>query len=287
MGGLGNQLFQIYTTISYSIRTGKQFIFPYSEFLDIGKMRPTYWRTFFQKLLQYTNLNRNGPDDEIKQLPIYKEGVFEYNEIPDFSVHYILLYGYYQSYKYFENDFSTINSMIDLKEQKDSIREEFFKDTYNNDETHTISMHFRLGDYKEKTDCHPIISLEYYKKALTQIVTARNQGENVSDSFIIVYYLCEEEDKQYVLNMVNNLQEIFPKIEFIRVDNKYQDWQQLLIMSCCHDNIIANSTFSWWGAYFNENPDKIVCYPSVWFGPKIGTPNLNDLFPPTWHKIHI
>jgi hypothetical protein len=55
----------------------------------------------------------------------------------------------------------------------------------------------------------------------------------------------------------------------------------MLIMSCCKDNIIANSTFSWWGAYLNNHKDKIVCYPSQWYGPKKNV-STKDLFPEEW-----
>jgi hypothetical protein len=141
-------------------------------------------------------------------------------------------------------------------------------------------MHFRLGDYKKKTDYHPIMPIEYYRIALSKIISFRG-----SQSFI-VYYFFEEEDREIILNVVNQLRIDFPLCFFKEVDNQYEDWQQLLIMSCCNDNIIANSTFSWWGAFFNQNEDKIVCYPSIWFGPNVGKTIMNDLFPPTWHKIY-
>ena len=64
------------------------------------------------------------------------------------------------------------------------------------------------------------------------------------------------------------------------------DWEEMLAMSLCNHNIIANSTFSWWGAYFNSNEDKIVCYPSVWFGPELKNNNTVDLFPEEWKCIH-
>jgi hypothetical protein len=56
-------------------------------------------------------------------------------------------------------------------------------------------------------------------------------------------------------------------------------------MSVCDHNIIANSTFSWWGAQLNMAENKQVIYPSKWFGPKLATHNLDDLFPDGWIKV--
>jgi hypothetical protein len=53
-------------------------------------------------------------------------------------------------------------------------------------------------------------------------------------------------------------------------------------MSCCNYNIIANSSFSWWGAYLNTNPNKIVCYPKTWF---VNNTDTSDLCPLEWKKI--
>jgi hypothetical protein len=59
----------------------------------------------------------------------------------------------------------------------------------------------------------------------------------------------------------------------------------MLLMSVCDHNIIANSTFSWWGAYLNQNPSKIVCYPGTWFGPALKH-DTRDLFPTDWVKMN-
>ena len=64
------------------------------------------------------------------------------------------------------------------------------------------------------------------------------------------------------------------------------DWMDLYIMSWCNHNIIANSTFSWWGAFLNQNPGKEIIIPNEWFGPaQPSTVNTRDLFPKEWKTI--
>ena len=84
---------------------------------------------------------------------------------------------------------------------------------------------------------------------------------------------------------VNIIKQTF-SIEPINIcDCDIDDWKQMVLMSLCDHNIIANSTFSWWGAYFNTNPKKIVTYPSKWFGEKLNHLNICDLFPIEWTQI--
>ncbi len=75
------------------------------------------------------------------------------------------------------------------------------------------------------------------------------------------------------------------KVEFREVTIG-SDWEQLLLMSGCNDHIISNSTYSWWAAYINPSPQKIVCYPNIWFGHKLQHKTTIDLFPPTWTCIN-
>ena len=113
-------------------------------------------------------------------------------------------------------------------------------------------MHFRLGDYKLKPDCHPIMPFEYYSNSLGQLISIAD-----SKQIFRVLYFCEEEDDDYVNSIISLLSLSYSFIEFIKVNNEIPDWKQLLIMSCCNDNIISNSSFSWWGAYFNDNVNHI------------------------------
>jgi hypothetical protein len=88
-----------------------------------------------------------------------------------------------------------------------------------------------------------------------------------------------------VLEKIENLQKRFPDYTFLRASPVLEDWEQLLLMSLCKYNIIANSSFSWWGAYLNRDESKIVCYPDLWFGPASNN-NTRDLFPDNWIEIN-
>jgi hypothetical protein len=97
-------------------------------------------------------------------------------------------------------------------------------------------------------------------------------------------YFCEDADFNEVLEIIISLQQVFTELIFERADNALSDWQQMLLMSLCKDNIIANSTFSWWGAYLNANPCKNVCYPATWFQTKVGH-DTTHLCPEDWTAI--
>ena len=276
MGGLGNQIFQIFATISYGIKSGNQF-----KFLSIHKLgggattiRYTFWESFFSNLKPFL----------ITELPlnveVIRENGFPYNNIPISKLvkKDIMLFGYFQSYKYFQNNFDVICKVIGLEKMKETLLEKVnLSNEYLNN---TIAMHFRIGDYKKIQHVHPLATYSYYETALTHIKSA-----NVKQDFNIMYF-CEDVDIEDVLIIINKLSSKFPNFTFIRVESSLQDWEQMLLMSCCYHNIIANSSFSWWSAYFNSNNNKIVCYPSVWFGETINN-DTKDLCPPDWVKIAV
>jgi len=275
MGGLGNQLFQIFATISYAIKTRNKFVFHNVKTLGGGSttLRFTYWNTFLKRLQPFL-INEIGP------IHVIRENSFEYNELPLYEMigRDVLLYGYFQSYKYFQNNYPTISRIIGLGQIKDELLKKMnYDDNFLKD---VISLHFRIGDYKKIQDYHPIMTKEYYHKSLEFINT------KCSNTNFTVMYFCEDNDIIQVNETINDLSSKFTNFTFIRGENKLEDWEQMVLMSCCHHNIIANSSFSWWGAYFNVWSDKIVCYPSVWFGEK-ASHNTSDLCPDNWNKINV
>ena len=274
MGGLGNQLFQIFATISYAIKSRNDFKFLNAEQLGGGSttLRYTFWNTLLYRLKPFLI------DDIPLNIHVIRERGFTYNELPVYEMvgKDSLIFGYFQSYKYFYENYDTIYKLLSISGTKAKLLDKICYDEFYFKDT--ISMHFRIGDYKKIQHVHPLMTKDYYDRCL-EFITSKKPDTN-----FIVMYFCEDCDIEDVTMIIKYLEEKFVNFKFIRGDNKLADWEQMLLMSCCHHNIIANSSFSWWSAYLNEWSDKMVCYPSVWFGPS-APHNTSDLCPPDWNKI--
>ena len=269
MGGLGNQLFQIFCGISYALENNISFKIVKNKGdnvspLDNKSLRPTYWHNFLCNLSKFTC-------DNIHILT-YNVGSFPYNKIHNINKEFKIK-GYFQSPKYFENYYKSIIELIELDKHKAKIKEKY-KEYFTNK---IISLHFRIGDLKNNKGHGPVLNTQYYRNALKIIL----EKDNTCDTIL---YFNEEQDNNTVENIIKDIKKSYSQLNFIQCSYDIPDWEQLLLMSLCNHNIIANSTFSWWGAYFNKNPGKIVCYPNVWFGPKCNN-STRDLFPENWVKV--
>jgi len=282
IGGLGNQLFQIFTTIYYAIQLDHEYKFTDSKSSLSITPRNTYWNSLLSNLKGVTT--NIFPEDIVKikeidftyhdimESPEFKE-IVEKNVIKETN---IMLCGYFQSYKYFEKNFEQICKLIDIQKKKQSVLQS--SDYTENYLKNTISLHFRMGDYKKLHWIHPIMPYEYYEKALLCIKSKSVNNLNQ------VLYFCEDEDIEDVNQIIGKLQIKFPNDVFTRCSNLLEDWEQLILMSLCKHNIIGNSSFSWWAAYLNTNDNKIVSRPRMWFGESIGH-DITDLCPPEWNTI--
>lgn len=134
-----------------------------------------------------------------------------------------------------------------------------------------VSIHFRRGDYLSEGNINlygNICSSDYYKNALEYF------SNEVGEMRFYVF----SDDVEFVKQTYD-----IPNARYIeaRMFKDYEDWYDMCLMSKCKHNIIANSTFSWWGAWLNENPDKIVIAPSKW----INTFEYLDIYPKEWITI--
>ncbi len=274
MGGLGNQLFQIFTLINLSLEKRIPFKLPLYKKdlvspLDNSQQRPTYWNNFLK------NLNRFVVQFE-EQYVLIREPSFKYTDLTTLDISpstNIKLFGYFQTEKYFKKNYENILKFIKFAE----IQNVIFNKHKNLFKNKTISIHFRIGDYKVMPLIHPILNINYYINSINLI----KDKTTIQD----ILYFFEERDKEIIQNNIEILKNIFPYINFVPRPKNLEDWEELLLMTCCNHNIIANSSFSWWAAYFNNNKDKIICAPELWFGPQVTDKDTSDLFPNNWNRI--
>ena len=288
MGGLGNQLFQIFTLLAYSFRQKIPFYFS-AEPIHHGQRKKTYWTT--QLLDPLKEFVETPPTQAHPQ--VIREQNFHYHALPLVSAEHIKLFGYFQSFKYFEDQKSFIFQLLKIDETQAAMKENNSNNNNTYDYANTIAVHFRVGDYVQLQAYHPLMTIDYYTAALNQFL--KDQAEiQLPEKVWQLLYFCEENDQSYVeTRLIKNLQENLEfkdKFIFKCIDHQLADWEQMLVMSLCKHHIIANSTFSWWGAYLNPCKDRDqskVYYPTTWFGRSMGHKNMSDLFPPHWTKINI
>jgi len=302
MGGLGNQLFQIFTTIAAALRNKDTFFFMQHDELpkSFGFSRCTYWSTMFRGLRKYLTPSTDVTEKMFQSLLRWEEIGFHYTELPTETLKYtkpLRLHGYFQSHRYFIDKYAEICELIQLRQQQSWIKQIYRNEPWSNEyhdnptkQRILVSMHFRIGDYLQLSHIHPLMQVDYYYNAILHMISATTTSDK-RYTFLVFYESC---DKDTVTKNIAHLKEKCSRgditstcdIDFQFVRETIVDWQQLLLMSICDHHIIANSTFSWWGAYFNPNPTKIVCYPSRWFGEGT-THDTRDMFPQSWMKVDV
>lgn len=248
--GLCNQMFQVAALTSHAYDNNLIAAFPQLKHPNYG----SYYKNIFSKVNTESVDYRNYKFYEVK---------YGYYNLP--SEGGIMYKGYMQSEKYFLHNRNLIlNLFAPTPEIADYIKTKY--STIFNQEV--LSIHVRRGDYVNLPNHHPLISPEYYSKAVEYITSKINIGR----------YVVFSDD-------INYCRTIFGESEDITYIEGEEDYIDLYLMSMCQHNIIANSTFSWWGAWLNQNPNKIVVAPERWFGTARADLNIKDLIPETWIKI--
>jgi hypothetical protein len=180
--------------------------------------------------------------------------------------HYIS--GNWQSEKYFNEIEGILRKELLLKNSLSSTGNQWMKKIQ---ECNSVSLHIRRGDYVENqrtNHFHGICTSEYYDGAIKFV------SEKTKDIVFFIFSV----DIQWAKK---NLKINYPV--FFVSDTLLPDYEELVLMSNCKHNIIANSTFSWWGAWLNNNSLKIVVAPKKWF--KVDVLEIGDLIPQGWVRI--
>ena len=181
--------------------------------------------------------------------PEYHQPGFHYTPLP--LADHMTLVGYFQSEKFF-------------KDYEDTIRKEFtFKEQCKPPKPKTVSIHIPRSDYLLHPNHHPLCSLDYYERAMAE--------------FKDYNFLVFSDDKQWCLDNF--------KYENVEISLEESNFLELQQMSQCDHHIISNSSFSWWAAWLNTNPDKRVIAPKTWFGPAYDHWDTSDLYPSGWRIL--
>ncbi len=260
-GGLCNVMFKLSASISSAIDNGVEYIFSNEFIREIDKHKNC--GGFNDYRMYYGNVLRNI--NFIEKLPSHyrihtEPGTFNYSPINYNKGENLLLDGYFQSEKYFINN---KNYIINLFKPTDEIKKNISEKIENIE--NSVSIHVRRGDYLNLPNHHPQQPLSYYSSAVDIIGKDKN-------------YLIFSDGMDEIKSMFD----FIPNKRFINLGQNYLD---LYAISMCEHNIICNSTFGWWGAYLNENPNKKVIGPKNWFGPELRYLNSSDILPDSWIKL--
>ena len=174
--------------------------------------------------------------------------------------------GYWQCYEYIDDVKDVLLNEIkiptDFYSKHNDILNEF-------NTSNSVAIHIRRDDYiniKANEELFEVCDMNYYEQAM-QIIEKKINAPK---------YLIFTQDKDWAKENFKG-----KNFEFVEENSAIED---MLLMSMCKHNIIANSTFSWWSAWLNQNPDKIVVAPKKWYK---GKRNLTtkSLIPENWHRI--
>ncbi|MEM1282227.1 MAG: alpha-1,2-fucosyltransferase [Chlamydiota bacterium] len=249
----GNQLFQVAAVLSLAIDNDAQAVFPQLARRKDAGFPKNYKQVFFRL---------DVSDPPIKKKTSYVEPHYHYAQIPYKSN--IVLYGYFQSEKYFKHN---KNKILPLFAPNEEITN-YLKEKYGHLLQHntTVGVHLRsyLVEKRGVQMNFPTYSAEYYEKAM-QLFPEET-----------LFIVCSNNIK-WAKKM---LKEIPKKMVFAEGNDYLQDFY---LISMCDNQIICNSSFSWWAAYMNPNPNKRVIIPPHYF--RNGRFNEEDLFPEEWEKI--
>ena len=176
--------------------------------------------------------------------------------------------GYFLSEDYFADIKDRLHSELDFRSDPKGPNKEMLTRIASEN---SVALHVRRGDYLNySSDYFPVLGQSYYDAAIAYI------AERVDRPVIHVFSDCPSWVR-------DNCHFDYPTIVHDQNQETHLNHEDLRLMSACRHNITANSTFSWWGAWLNPNPGKIVVTPKTWFGKLM--PSVPDLIPSAWHRI--
>lgn len=259
-GGLGNQMFQyaFYKKHSRYEKTYLDISFFENE-CDVATVQELGLFSAFK----YTESNIQNEHEGLSLYLEKEDAKYDVNALCERNK---LFEGYWQTYRYFEDITDEIRQAFEFVDTNDRRFNDFIQSV---DLDNYVSVHVRRGDYLKVPHYYGnICTIDYYKKSIDFV-----KQHDSECSFIFL-----SDDIEWVKDNLKEDKAIYISSEMF---DDYQNWYDMCIMSHCKHNIVANSSFSWWGAWLNKNPDKIVVAPQRW----LNIAETPDICPPEWKRI--
>lgn len=236
--GLGNRLFKVASGFGIAKKQNRNLFVSYILNTFHNTSGIDYMKTIFRKLTV-----KNIESSEYKTFIEKEEESLTFLNVPNYKED-ILIRGYYQNEKYFKEYKNELYNLFEMEESRKNYLKSKYPDLEN-----TYFLHVRRGDYiKDINKMHYIDLTKYYTNCFLLF--------KPTDKFLIF-----SDDIEYCKNM-----DILKNKNISFVDKLENELDSLYLMSLCYlGGIAVNSTFSWWGSYLNENPNKIVTFPNKWF----------------------
>jgi hypothetical protein len=275
-GGLGNQMFEYASARHLSIKYKKNLVLNTEYFLNIPKGDvPRKYQLDIFHIDEKTKIKETiNPLFKLIQKVVLKISNKFFGEKIQIALANILLKvnlpvylnGYFQSEKYFKDSRDILLKEFTLTKE---IGQEAKKLKEILEKSESICLNVRRGDYlrPDYIKIFGVLSMEYYQEALKYI------KDKVKNPLVCVF----SDDPEWVKKEFKIDNVIFAGTDILK------DYEQMYLMSLCKHNIIANSSFAWWGAWLNQSLNKIVIAPKQWAGNK--TSNELDILPKTWIQM--
>lgn len=273
-GGLGNQMFQyaLYLNLKKN-EVDKMVLFvnlPYKdhngfELHKVFNIQYSNILNFSLKLFRFCFF-RKGKRYYEKPGALFNSNIFSIIKKNKF----LNLIGYWQSEKYFFDATDNVKNVFTFNIGNLSLKSYELMNFIIKDKN-VVSIHIRRGDYITNIEANKvhgdICDLLYYERAIEYFLKKNPQSKFIffSDDIIWIH---------------ENFKKIKNKI-IVDWNSGQNSWQDMFLMSVCRNNIIANSSFSWWAAWLNQNSDKIVVRPEKWFN----NLSYDDICPENWIKL--
>ena len=264
LGGLGNILFNVANL--YSLSIDREMDFCVTNFTNTCTRRKEEADWLKTILKSVKKVNKRPRTVKVK----YNERGMNHQRIPNSKGKGMEVYGYFQSSKYFDHNKDKVIELF--TEYKKDIQKTLDKKIPKTKKT--ISIHLRRGDYLKLQHAHVVQTESYYKESLEKLAT-KLEYDSVNSMNKDYKFIVFSDD----IKWCKTKSKLFKSLNDVFYMSGTTAVQDMYLMSMCNHNIIANSTFSWWGSFLNVNKNKIIIAPKLWFNP-------NYMKPEKWADIY-